>query len=190
MDPLLSKPGESVLSDAPASLASAMKCPLSALIFFLSLFLLLPATRASAVEHPGILHKDDNCSSCHPDKSSGKSVHSAMTLSCTVCHLAETQGDMTTLSLAMPRQQICFACHEKSMSLQRHSLGVKGICVDCHDAHSSNRRMLLREAFDTRRREKTRRLHRLSRTAIHETAREVSDSLPRPARTAAPPRSP
>jgi hypothetical protein len=168
MDPLLSNPGESVLSDAPASLASAMKYAPCALIFSLSLLLLLLAARASAVEHPGILHKDDNCSSCHPDKTSGKSVHSAMALSCTVCHLAQTQGDMTILNLAMPRQLICFACHEKSMSLQRHSLGVKGQCVDCHDAHSSNRRMLLREAIDTRRREKTRRF----RTAIHEMAND------------------
>jgi hypothetical protein len=150
MDPLLSNPGESVLSDAPAPVASAMKYPPSALILLLSLLLLLPATWASAVEHPGILYKDDNCSSCHRGKTSGKSVHSAMALPCTVCHLAETQGDMTTLNLAMPRQQICFACHEKSMSLQRHSLGVKGTCVDCHDSHSSDRRMLLREPTDTR----------------------------------------
>jgi predicted CXXCH cytochrome family protein len=150
MDPLLSNPGESVLSDAPAPVASAMKYPPSALIFLLSLLLLLPATRASAVEHPGILHKDDNCSSCHPDKTSGQSVHSAMALSCTVCHLAETQGDMTTLNLTMPRKQICFACHEKSMSLRHHSPVVKRLCVDCHDAHSSNRRMLLREPTDTR----------------------------------------
>jgi predicted CXXCH cytochrome family protein len=190
MDPLLSKPGKSVLSNAPASVARATKYPLGALIFSLSLLLLLPATRASAVEHPGILHKDDNCSSCHPDKTSGKSVHSAMALSCTVCHLAETQGDMTTLNLAMPRQQICFACHEKFMSLQHHSPGVKGICVDCHDAHSSNRRLLLRKAVDTGRREKTKRLHQLSRTAINEMVSEVSDSQPRLARTAAPLRSP
>ena len=150
MDPLLSKPGESVLSDAPPSVAGTTKYLPGALILFL--FLLLPAMRASAIEHPGILHKDDNCSSCHPGKTSGKSVHSAMALSCTVCHLAQTQGDMTTLNLATPRQQICFACHEKFMSLQRHSLGVKGLCVDCHDAHSSNRRMLLRQSAETRRR--------------------------------------
>lgn len=185
MDPLLSNPGESVLSDGPASLTSAIKYPSGALIFALCLLFLLPAARASAVEHPGILHKDDNCSSCHPDKTSGKSVHSAMALSCTVCHLAQTQGDMTTLNLAMPRQQICFACHEKSVSLQRHSVGVKGMCVDCHDAHSSDRRLLLREATDTRRHEKPRRLQ-----AINETVSEVSDSPPRPARTGAPLHSP
>jgi predicted CXXCH cytochrome family protein len=115
------------------------------------LLLLLAAMPASAGEHPGILHKDDKCSSCHPDKTRGKSVHSAMALSCTICHLADTQGDMTKLNLTMPKDQICFACHEKSMELQQHSPVVKGPCVDCHDAHSSKRRMLLREQVDARR---------------------------------------
>jgi predicted CXXCH cytochrome family protein len=113
--------------------------------------LLLLAMPASAVEHPGILHKDDNCSSCHAAKTKGKSVHSAMATSCTVCHLAETQGDMTTMSLAMPKEQICFACHQKSTALQQHSPVVKKQCVDCHDAHSSGRRLLLTEQADVHR---------------------------------------
>jgi len=115
------------------------------------LLVLLAAMPASAVEHPGIVHKDDLCSSCHADKSIGKSVHSAMTISCTVCHLAQTQGDMTTVNLLMPKEQICFACHEKAAELQQHPQVAKGLCVDCHDSHSSNRRMLLREQVDTRR---------------------------------------
>lgn len=109
------------------------------------LLLLAAAIQASAVEHPGILHQDDNCSSCHADKISGKSVHSAMALACTACHIALTQGDMTTLNLTMPKELICFACHEKSTELQRHSPTGRAQCVHCHDAHSSNRRMLLRE---------------------------------------------
>jgi len=110
-------------------------------------FLLLPAAvrQASAGEHPGILAKDDDCSSCHADKTRGKSVHSAMAMPCIVCHLAKTQGDMTTLNLAMPKEQICFACHQTSTELQKHSPVVKGQCVDCHDAHRSSRRWLLRE---------------------------------------------
>jgi predicted CXXCH cytochrome family protein len=130
-----------------------MKHPPGVLIFSLFLLLLLPAIRASAVEnpgveHPGVLHKNDNCSSCHRDKTRGKSVHSAMAVACTVCHLARTQGDMTTLTLDMPKEQICFACHEKFMLLRDHSPVVKGLCIDCHDAHSSNRRMLLRNPAD------------------------------------------
>jgi predicted CXXCH cytochrome family protein len=112
-------------------------------------FMLAAAVPASAVEHPGVLPKDANCSSCHANKTSGKSVHSAMATSCNVCHLTNTQGDMTTVSLAMPKAQICFACHEKSAELQQHSPAVrKGTCLDCHDAHSSDRRMLLRAAAE------------------------------------------
>jgi predicted CXXCH cytochrome family protein len=115
--------------------------------------LLLPAAMlASAVEHsiehPGILPKDANCSSCHANKIKGKSVHSAMAMPCTVCHLATTEGDMTTLILSMPKEKICFACHEKSAQSQRHKPTVKALkaqCVDCHDSHSSPRRSLLRE---------------------------------------------
>ena len=107
------------------------------------LALLLASIQTSAVEHPGVLPRDADCSSCHAKKVSGKSVHSVMSISCTVCHVAKTQGDMTTLNLAMPREQICFACHEKSAALQQHVPVVKGSCVDCHDAHSSDQRMLL-----------------------------------------------
>jgi predicted CXXCH cytochrome family protein len=118
-----------------------MKSIASARMAFL--LLLLTSIQTWAVEHPGILAKDADCSSCHVKKISGKSVHSAMSTSCTVCHVAKTEGDMTTLNLAMPKAQICFACHEKSAALQQHVPVVKGSCVDCHDAHSSDQRMLL-----------------------------------------------
>jgi predicted CXXCH cytochrome family protein len=107
------------------------------------LLLLLASIQTWAVEHPGILPEDADCSSCHVKKISGKSVHSAMSTSCNVCHVAKTQGDVTTLTLAMPKEQICFACHEKSAALQQHVPVVTGSCVDCHDSHSSNQRMLL-----------------------------------------------
>lgn len=114
-------------------------------IVILLLAALMPAF---AVEHPGVLSRDANCSSCHADKSMGKSVHSAMVTSCNVCHVTKTQGDMTTVSLSMPKTQICFACHEKSVELQRHSPVVKVACLNCHDAHSSSRRMLLLVSAD------------------------------------------
>lgn len=122
-----------------------MTCIPSTRIASLLLFL-LAAMPAWGVEHPGVLPIDAECSSCHAKKISGKSVHSAMSSSCTVCHVARTQGDMTTLTLAMPKEQICFACHEKSAELRQHVPVVKAPCVDCHDAHSSDQRMLLRAA--------------------------------------------
>jgi predicted CXXCH cytochrome family protein len=127
-----------------SSLAPASQVPLRRLMLFLFVSVLPLAAQAVSIEHPGILHKTDDCSHCHLDKTRGKSVHSAMALPCTLCHEAETQGDMTTLRLFMPKETICFACHDRSMLLRQHSSAHKGLCSDCHDAHSSNRRMLLR----------------------------------------------
>ena len=114
------------------------------------LLLLVVAAPAAPVEHPGILPKNAVCSSCHADKIQGKSVHSAMALLCTVCHLIETKGDMTTLNLFVPKGTICFACHEQSAPLALHSsgAGAKAQCVECHDSHSSSRPALLREEAD------------------------------------------
>ena len=114
-----------------------------------SVLLILAALPAFAVEHPGVLHQGDICSSCHADKTTGKSVHSAMTLPCTVCHLAQTQGDMTTVSLLMPKERICSACHGASAEIAQHAAQEKKLCVDCHDSHRSDRRMLLRDTAET-----------------------------------------
>jgi predicted CXXCH cytochrome family protein len=114
-----------------------------------SLLLILAVLHASAVEHPGTLPEGAKCASCHGDKTTGKSVHSAMTAPCTVCHLVNRQDDLTTVDLAMPKDQICFACHERSTAWQNHSPNQKAPCLDCHDAHRSGRRLLLRERVAT-----------------------------------------
>ncbi len=108
--------------------------------------LLFSGIHSFAVEHPGVIPQGADCTSCHANKLAGKSVHSAMVTTCTVCHLAKTQGDMTTVSLAMPKAQICFACHEKSVEQKRHKPAIQADCVDCHDAHRSDERMLLKLA--------------------------------------------
>jgi predicted CXXCH cytochrome family protein len=130
---------------APTLFKRVLKLAQSAATVLALLLSTLPMP-ALPVEHPGSLHESDDCSPCHVDKTRGKSVHSAMTLSCTICHLASTQGDLTRLNLIMPKEQICFACHEKSAELRQHSPQVNASCVECHDAHSSERPMLLRKA--------------------------------------------
>ena len=112
--------------------------------FVVTLFFCLGPSLVLGVEHPGSFDNDAQCSTCHAKKISGKSVHSAMGSPCTVCHLTVTQGDMTTVSLSMPKGRICFACHEESAALRQHVPKVKGQCLECHDAHSSEQRMLLR----------------------------------------------
>jgi len=113
-------------------------CILAASLLFVG------AAPAVAVEHPGVVPKDAECTSCHAAKVRGKSVHSVMATSCDVCHVTQTQGDMTMVSLSMPKQKICFACHQESTALREHVPVVKGQCIDCHDAHSSDQKMLLR----------------------------------------------
>ena len=102
-------------------------------------------SRARAVEHPGSLQKDADCTSCHANKVSARFVHSAMESPCGVCHVTSTQGDMTLVRLSMPKDKICFACHESASASRLHTPSVKEQCMECHDAHSSNYRMLLRE---------------------------------------------
>lgn len=113
----------------------------SALAAWLLLFSAVPA---SAVEHPGSIPQGSECSSCHASKIRGKSVHSAMADSCTVCHVSETHGDMTSMTLLMPKDKICYACHAESATLRQHTPDSTKPCLECHDAHSSNARMLLR----------------------------------------------
>src|SRR5579862_6485472 len=103
----------------------------------------LTVTRANAVEHPGSLGRDADCTSCHAKKTKGTSVHSAMQSPCDVCHVTSTQGDMTLVSLSMPKNKICFACHEEAAAARLHKPSVRGQCMECHDAHSSDYRMLL-----------------------------------------------
>ena len=153
MDSVLFKPWKPGQRTRLPWVVSALRHKPSAVTTALVLQLILATTPASAaenrgVEHPGSVHANDDCSSCHTDKTRGKSVHSAMALSCTVCHLARTQGDMTTLTLLMPKATICYACHEETSSVREHRHVAKGLCLDCHDAHSSTQRTLLREPSD------------------------------------------
>ena len=138
-----------LLSTASGILARGLGFTIRATVVCVPLLFVPLMAQAGAIEHPGILHKEDNCSACHGDKTRGKSVHSAMEIACTICHQAQTQGDMTTLQLSLPKEEICFSCHEKTMMLRQHPEAVRKLCVDCHDAHSSSRRMLLREPVNT-----------------------------------------
>jgi len=130
-------------------LARRLRLAAAAAVACLVLLLMPMMAQPRTIEHPGILHKEDNCSTCHGDKTKGKSVHSAMEIACTICHQAETQGDMTTLQLSQPKEEICFSCHEKNMMLREHPKAVQTLCIDCHDAHSSSRRMLLLEPLNS-----------------------------------------
>lgn len=112
-------------------------------------FLLLLTWRAFAVEHPTAISMNADCSTCHAQKTHARFVHPAMELPCTFCHVMRGEGDMILVNLMMPKEQICFACHENGALPRKHSQNAKGKCLDCHDIHSSDRSMLLRELSAT-----------------------------------------
>jgi len=94
-------------------------------------------TPAPIAEHQGLQATSD-CSRCHANKTTGKSVHTAMELGCARCHQVVTEGKSTNIRLAMPKVQLCLACHLKSSDEILHDPYVKGRCTSCHDAHSSD----------------------------------------------------
>jgi predicted CXXCH cytochrome family protein len=46
--------------------------------------------------------------------------------------------------LTVPKEQICFLCHERAAMQQHVSSSKQKDCLGCHDAHRSARAMLLR----------------------------------------------
>lgn len=117
---------------------------LSNLAGLLLLFISLPA---SAANHPPVTGANANCASCHADMLQGVSVHSQGEIQCDLCHTAAPDGKRVRMSLTLPKEQLCFACHERT-AMQQHWPVPKRECVDCHDAHRSARAMLLRRDVD------------------------------------------
>src|SRR6266542_4373819 len=109
-------------------------------------FLLLPCWSLGE-NHPSVRGRNAKCTLCHADLLIGKSVHSSGELSCTLCHAAREESSTVQMVLTVPREQLCFACHERSAMEQHWAMGQKA-CLDCHDAHRSARAMLLRRSVD------------------------------------------
>jgi hypothetical protein len=104
-------------------------------------FCALASAPAIAADHPE-LPKGGECLSCHADKTKGESVHFDFADACTVCHMVNVVDGKTSVTLALPKEKICYSCHEKAAMDQVSYM--KGECVSCHDAHNSPRTYLLR----------------------------------------------
>ena len=111
------------------------------------MFALLGALPAVAANHPPLTSANANCSSCHADMTQGASVHSQGEIECTTCHASKLEGSKVAMSLTVPTDQLCYACHERG-AMQEHWATPKRGCLDCHDAHHSTRAMLLKRNVD------------------------------------------
>ncbi len=124
-----------------------MRCSQKAILSFLLLLLTRGAQAQTVEQHPLLPHAD--CTSCHGDKTAGRVVHSAMAMGCAVCHQVVADGKTAAVSLTMPKEQICFACHGRSRDDYQHPPYAQGQCVSCHDPHSSNFPLHLRAEGNT-----------------------------------------
>jgi len=108
-----------------------------------ALVLLLSASpsRANLHQHPVLLPaKVDpaKCLECHKDKATGKYVHTAISMGCTVCHSIANVKGATYITLSSPSTQLCFTCHTLSTDPVQHQPYKEGNCVFCHSPHASN----------------------------------------------------
>ena len=107
------------------------------------------ATSLTASNHPPVTGRNANCALCHADMTQGTSVHSQGELACGLCHSSEADGTSVRMLLTLPKEQLCFACHERTAMQQHVSSSGNTDCLGCHDAHRSARAMLLRRNVAT-----------------------------------------
>lgn len=97
-----------------------------------------------AANHPTVTGQNANCALCHADMTQGASVHSQGELACGLCHSSRPDGNAVEMLLTVPKEQLCFTCHERAAMQQHVSSSTEKDCLVCHDAHRSARAMLLR----------------------------------------------
>ncbi len=89
-------------------------------------------------EQPGL------CYGCH-DKSkfTGKGVHPAIGMGCTVCHNPHSSKNAKLLVSEPP--DLCYTCHDKAKFSGRsiHAPVGIGMCLSCHSPHRSDNAKLL-----------------------------------------------
>ena len=112
-------------------------------IIVIALVSLLSASPSPAdlQQHPVPLPDKVNpskCLECHNDKATGKYVHTAVSMGCTVCHAVANVKGATYITLSAPSNQLCFTCHPASTEAVEHPPYKEGNCVFCHSPHASD----------------------------------------------------
>src|SRR5579864_997023 len=138
--------------ELPARLGSIRGLIGARALWSLPLILWCATTAGFADTHPVPLDKNTDsakCIECHAEKSTGKSVHSAIAMGCMTCHEVRVNRDITRVKLttATP-SNLCLTCHadKKAADLKGtvHPPAVRD-CLTCHDPHTSdNKNQLLK----------------------------------------------
>lgn len=92
-----------------------------------------------------------DCKMCHSDKTEGKSVHPAIMMGCATCH---SGVDATNIphkftgpkGISAKGEELCYQCHDRDKFTKKkykHSPAASGMCLTCHNPHSSKFSKLL-----------------------------------------------
>ena len=100
-----------------------------------------PVITLVTAEHPYIdpkAIKTETCIKCHPNKSQGKFVHTAVGQGCENCHTATSENNKTVITDVAAGGDLCAMCHEAQKASVQHAPYKSGQCLVCHDAHTGN----------------------------------------------------
>jgi len=91
-----------------------------------------------------------DCLECHKDKMKGKVVHPAAQMGCDSCHTGVDASSIPhkftgTKGLKADAPSLCYDCHSKDEFTKKiqHAPVAGGMCLTCHDPHSSSNEALL-----------------------------------------------
>lgn len=96
--------------------------------------------------------QEPSCLDCHPSIQQGAIIHAALTMGCISCHSAIDANDIphkktNTIAKGLSSEppELCYGCHDKSglEGKVTHSPVVGGMCISCHNPHSSDSSKLL-----------------------------------------------
>ena len=83
-----------------------------------------PIITLVTAEHPYIdpkAIKTETCIKCHPNKSQGKFVHTAVGQGCENCHTATSENNKTIITDVAVGGDLCAMCHEAAKASVQHA---------------------------------------------------------------------
>jgi len=111
---------------------------------FIIAFWVLSRGLCLAGAHPVSVDEKSQCLDCHEDHAAGNYVHAAVKMGCNSCHQVENRDGAIYVALKPTKSVVCLECHQQEEVSSPHFPYASGMCIRCHDPHTSANPRLLR----------------------------------------------
>lgn len=101
-----------------------------------------------AQAHPMPVDDHTNCLECHGELVTSEHVHAAVKLGCMSCHKIDNREGASYVVLETEKASIYLECHPAVSYTYPHFPYSSGMCVRCHNPHTSSQPKLLRTAVN------------------------------------------